>query len=133
MQQDFLNHIWQYRKFDCSDLKTDQGEKLQILHPGHYLQKTDSIFFNAQLLIGSLRWAGSVAVHLKVSDWDQKHERTIANRENVILLVVYEYDAGIILNIPVLELKSYLTQDLIERSQEAGVEKIIKFVTDLWD
>lgn len=134
MQQDFLRHIWQSQQFDCSELKTVQGEPLQILHPGFYLQMTDSDFFNAQLLIGTLRWVGSVAVYPKSSDWNAER---MSVSDNVILLVVHEHDAKVSRNdqaeLPVLELQAYLTPEIVQHSKSTRVKKIIKFVTDLWD
>ncbi|MEW5675025.1 DUF2851 family protein [Flavobacterium enshiense] len=137
MKEDFLRHIWQYRKFDFSELQTVQGEKLQILHTGYCLQITDSVFFNAQLIIGNLRWAGSISVCMKSSDWNLIHCSDVLESDNLILLAVYDHDTAVYrkdkTEIPVLELKHYVTQELVESSLDVRVEKIIKFVTVLWD
>lgn len=130
MQNDFLCHVWQNQHFDFSELRTVQNEMLQVIHTGHCLQMTDSEFFNAQIVIGDLRWAGSVSVCLKSSDLNRASD-------NTILLVVYEHDAVVYRNngfeMPVLELKEYVSTDVVQHSSNANVKKIIKFVTDLWD
>mgnify|MGYP006173589755 FL=1 len=112
MKEDFLHHIWQFKKFDFSNLETVQGEKLTILNSGQYLQKAGPDFFNSQLVIGNQKWAGNVEIHLKSSDWYVHHHENDANYDNVILHVVWEHNTEVFRKdnseIPVLELKSYI-------------------------
>ena len=68
MKEDFLHHLWQFKKFDIANLKTTTGESIQILNSGQYLQLAGPDFFNAQLIIGNQKWAGNVEIHLKSSD-----------------------------------------------------------------
>lgn len=117
MQEDFLHHIWQYRKFAHDQLCTMQGEALQILHPGQYLQQAGPDFFNAQLRIGNQLWAGNVEIHLKSSDWYLHHHQDDPAYHNVILHVVWEYDVEVFRKdnseIPVLELKKYVDTEFL--------------------
>ena len=69
MKEDFLHHVWQFKKFDIANLKTTSGESIQILSSGQYLQLTGPDFFNAQIIIENQKWAGNVEIHLKSSDW----------------------------------------------------------------
>ena len=50
MKEDFLHYVWQYKKFDFSNLKTSNGDLLLILNSGQYLQLSGPDFFNAQII-----------------------------------------------------------------------------------
>ena len=62
--EDFLHYIWKFRLFDKQDLKTNDGENLEIFSAG--IQNLDSgpDFQNARIKIGETIWAGNVEVHL---------------------------------------------------------------------
>src|ERR1044072_4091106 len=95
MKEDFLHYIWRFKKFNVLDLKTVQGEDVTITHSGQYLEQEGPDFFNAQLVIGSQKWAGNVEIHIKSSDWYiHNHERDEAY-DNVILHVVWEHDTEV--------------------------------------
>lgn len=110
MKEDFLHYIWLYKKLDITNLYTSQKEKIEILNFGQYLQTAGPDFFNAQLIIGTQKWAGNIEIHLKSSDWYLHHHESDSNYDNVILHVVWEHDVEIYRKdnseIPVLELKS---------------------------
>lgn len=118
MKEDFLHYVWQFKKFNVLDLKTVQGENIDIINAGQYLQLAGPDFFNAQLIIGDQKWAGNVEIHIKSSDWYvHNHERDEAY-DNVILHVVWEHDTEVFRQdnseIPVLELKNYIAPDTLE-------------------
>lgn len=112
MKEDFLHHVWQFKKFDIANLKTTNGESIQILNSGQYLQLAGPDFFNAQLIIGNQKWAGNVEIHLKSSDWYVHNHEKDSNYDSVILHVVWEYDVPIFRKdnseIPTVELKEYV-------------------------
>jgi len=118
MKEDFLHHIWQFKKFNFSDLETVQGEKLTIINSGQYLQKAGPDFFNSQISIGNQKWAGNVEIHLKSSDWYVHHHEQDTNYDNVILHVVWQHDTEVFRKdnseIPVLELKKYVSKKTLE-------------------
>lgn len=118
MKEDFLHYIWQFKKFNFTNLETVQGESLTILNSGQYLQKAGPDFFNAQISIGNQKWAGNVEIHLKSSDWYVHHHEIDSNYESVILHVVWEHDTEVFRKdnseIPVLELKKYIPKAIIE-------------------
>jgi hypothetical protein len=118
MKEDFLHHIWQFKKFDFSNLETVQAEKLTILNSGQYLQKAGPDFFNSQIIIGNQKWAGNVEIHLKSSDWYVHHHESDENYDNVILHVVWDHDTEVFRKdnseIPVLELKKYVSKKTLE-------------------
>ena len=90
MKEDFLHYVWQYKKFDFSNLTTVSGEIITITNCGNYLQQTGPDFFNAQIVIGNQKWAGNLEIHIKSSDWYLHHHEKDANYDNVILHVVWE-------------------------------------------
>ncbi len=113
MKEDFLHYVWQYKKFDFSNLTTVSGERLTIVNSGQYLQKAGPDFFNAQITIDNQKWAGNVEIHIKSSDWYVHHHEKDENYDSIILHVVWENDAPIFRKdnseIPVLELKQYVS------------------------
>jgi len=117
MKEDFLHYLWKFKKFNTSNLKTTNNQKINILHSGDYLQLAGPDFFNAQLIIDAQKWAGNVEIHLKSSDWYLHHHEKDAAYDNVILHVVWQHDASIYrkdnTEIPTLELKTYVDQETI--------------------
>ncbi|MFV8370389.1 DUF2851 family protein [Flavobacterium sp. LB2R40] len=118
MKEDFLHYLWKFKKFDALNLKTFNNEEITIINVGQYLEVAGPDFFNAQITIGTQKWAGNVEIHLKSSDWYVHHHEQDAGYENVILHVVWEHDVEIFRKnnseIPVLELKNYVEKSTIE-------------------
>lgn len=127
MKEDFLHYVWQFKKFDTLNLKTVQGEDIVVVNTGQYLQLAGPDFFNAQLAIGSQKWAGNVEIHIKSSDWyHHSHEKDTAY-DNVILHVVWEHDTEVFrkdnTEIPVLELKHYVSAETLNNYNNLAVTK----------
>ncbi len=127
MKEDFLHYIWKFKKFDFSDLKTFNGEKINILNSGQYLQLAGPDFFNAQLEINNQKWAGNVEIHIKSSDWYLHNHEKDNNYDSVILHVVWEHDTEIFRKnnseIPVLELKNYVSKETLQNYQSLMLPK----------
>jgi hypothetical protein len=127
VKEDFLHYVWQYKKFDFSNLTTVSGEELTISNCGNYLQQTGPDFFNAQIVIGNQKWAGNVEIHIKSSDWYLHHHEKDANYDNVILHVVWEHDTPVFrkdnTEIPVLELKNNVSNKELEKYQSLICQK----------
>ena len=121
MKEDFLHYVWQYKKFDFSNLTTVSGEMLTISNCGNYLQQSGPDFFNAQIVLGNQKWAGNIEIHIKSSDWYLHHHEKDKNYDNVILHVVWEHDTPVFRKdnseIPVLELKKYILKKDLENYQ----------------
>jgi len=147
MKEDFLHHLWQFKKFDIANLKTTTGEFIQILNSGQYLQLTGPDFFNAQLIIGNQKWAGNIEIHLKSSDWYLHNHEKDSNYDSVILHVVWEHDSPIFrknnTEVPTLELKKHVAlaelnkyQSLITQKSwiycENDISKVDDFVFKNW-
>lgn len=127
MKEDFLHYIWLYKKLDVTSLKTTNNEVLTLLNFGQYLQQSGPDFFNAQIIIANQKWAGNVEIHVKSSDWYVHHHEKDANYENVILHVVWEHDTPVYRKdnseIPVLELKNFVSKEVIHKYQELITQK----------
>ena len=127
MKEDFLHYVWQYKKFDFSNLKTTQNENLTIINSGFYSQLAGPDFFNAQIAIENQKWAGNVEIHIKSSDWYVHHHEKDANYDSVILHVVWEHDTPIFrkdnTEIPVLELQNYISAQELNNYNELAAPK----------
>ncbi len=127
MKEDFLHHVWQFKKFDIAKLKTTNGESIQILNSGQYLQLAGPDFFNAQLIIGNQKWAGNVEIHVKSSDWYIHNHEKDSNYDSVILHVVWEHDIPIFRKdnseFPTLELKEYVALSDLHKYQSLVSQK----------
>jgi hypothetical protein len=147
MKEDFLHYIWRYKKLDFSRLFTTNKESLSVIKVGDYLQLAGPDFFNAQIEIENQKWAGNVEIHVKSSDWYLHHHERDNNYNNVILHVVWEHDSAVFRKdnseIPVLELKNYVSIDLVRQYQklkskktwincENDVKSVPQFVIQNW-
>ncbi|AWA29743.1 DUF2851 domain-containing protein [Flavobacterium magnum] len=117
MKEDFLHYVWRYKKFPLTGLATTSGETLEIFNTGQYLRRSGPDFFNAQIIIGTQRWAGNIEIHLKSSDWYLHHHHHDAAYDGVILHVVWQHDAAIFrkdnTEIPTLELRHHIAPTLL--------------------
>jgi hypothetical protein len=127
MKEDFLHYIWQYKKFDFLDLRTTNNEKLSIIKVGEFTQLAGPDFFNAQIEIDQQKWAGNVEIHIKSSDWYVHNHERDDNYDSVILHVVWEHDAAIFRKdnseIPVLEMKNYVSTTLVQQYEKLKATK----------
>ncbi|MDT8346887.1 MAG: DUF2851 family protein [Flavobacteriaceae bacterium] len=119
MQEAFLHYVWSARKLPLQGLQTQDGQAIELLHPGQYNRHAGPDFFNAQLRIGDQLWAGNVEMHLKASDWYRHGHDTDAAYDNVILHVVWQADASVFINnrstaIPSLELQAVVDENLLQ-------------------
>lgn len=121
MKEDFLHYLWKFKKFDISNLRTSNNETITIVNSGQYLQLAGPDFFNAQIIIDDQKWAGNVEIHVKSSDWYVHNHERDSNYENVILHVVWEHDSEVFrkdnTEIPVLELRNFVSKEMIENYQ----------------
>jgi len=109
MKEDFLHYVWKFQKFDCSNIKTTNGDAVVVFNPGMHNDNSGPDFFNSNISIDGQRWAGNIEIHLKSSHWFAHGHQTDAAYDSVILHVVWEHDAPVFRNdtteIPTLELK----------------------------
>ena len=113
MQEDFLQYVWQHKKFAPIALQTTDNQCVVIKSVGYPNENSGPDFFNAQLYIDDQLWAGNVEIHVKSSDWYVHHHETNSAYDNVILHVVWEHNIEIFRSnntkVPTLELKNIST------------------------
>ncbi|MCC5917345.1 MAG: DUF2851 family protein [Cryomorphaceae bacterium] len=109
MTEDFLHYIWKFRLYDAFSLKTDEGQKIEVLHPGIHNKDAGPDFSHAKVRIGDQLWVGNVEIHVTHSDWDKHGHGSDPAYDNIILHVVYEKDINHLQNVngsfPTLSLK----------------------------
>lgn len=96
MTEAFLQYVWQHRLLE-GPLVTTEGLPVVVERPGELNRDAGPDFLDSRLVIGGLHWAGNVEVHTRASDWNQHGHSDDKAYNNVILHVVYIYDADIIL------------------------------------
>jgi len=147
MQEEFLWHIWKFRLFDNNDLKTTDGDSIQILKVGEHNSDSGPDFFNARIKIGSTTWAGNVEIHVNSSDWKKHFHQKDKAYDNIILHVVNEADIKLHRRkgeeIPTLELKNRIPKNIYGRYLQFKTSKdwipcgkqissVDKFILDNW-
>jgi hypothetical protein len=117
--EELLHYLWQYGLFNTADLHTTDHQPLRIVRPGMHNRHAGPDFFNAQLQINTIMWAGNVEIHIRSSDWLQHRHQEDPAYDKVILHVVWEHDRIILREngdeIPTLELKGRVKKPLLER------------------
>ncbi len=130
MTEAFLHYIWQFQYFDKRNLRTTQGEELQIFQPGIKNVHAGPDFSDARIKVGDLEWRGSVELHINTSGWAEHHHEADAAYERVILHVVWNEDKIITRSdgsiMPTLVLKDRIDTGLWERYRKliTGAESI---------
>lgn len=108
MKEEFLHYLWKYRLF-TTDLKTTEGEEIDVLSPGIHNHNEGPDFSDARLRIGGNLWAGNVEIHINASDWIKHGHHRNPVYDSVILHVVLNNDlkdaTG---NMPVAGISDYI-------------------------
>jgi len=129
MNEDLLQFIWQHKYLLHNQLKTVQGQPIEIIKPGLLNKDAGPDFFNAQIRIDKTLWAGNVEVHIKSSDWHKHGHQKDSAYHNVILHIVWENDEIVLNNqfeeIPTLEMKSLVQTETLQIYQELLLRKSI--------
>ena len=96
--EEFLQYIWENRLFINENLKTQNGESLEIVNVGKRNTDSGPDFFNAKIKIGDTIWVGNIEIHKNSSDWTKHNHQTDKAYNNVILHVVENSDQPIMRN-----------------------------------
>ena len=117
MHESFLYYVWQLQYFEKKDLRTTDGEKVEIIKPGILNTDSGPDFSNAKIKIGDLEWAGTVEIHDKASAWAEHHHDDDKAYDNVVLHVVWQNDKPVFRAdksaMPTLELQQLVNESLI--------------------
>ncbi len=121
MTEAFLQFAWQHGLLD-GPLTTTKGLPVVVERYGELNRDAGPDFFNARIRIGDVQWAGNVEVHVRASDWKAHHHSDDKSYNNVILHVVYIYDADILLEngkeVPTLVVATALPAGVWERYEK---------------
>lgn len=132
MREDLLHFIWKYKRLQLVDMVTGRNEPVSILDTGTPNDGSGPDFFNAKVIIGGQLWAGNVEIHLKSSDWYAHHHESDTNYNNVILHVVWENDCEVFRSdnteIPTLELKDYISKNMLDAYQGLFDKRGVSFI-----
>jgi hypothetical protein len=95
MNEQLLHFVWRNGLFSKSNLKTTDGDRVEIIDPGRYNRDSGPDFLNSRLKIGATEWAGNVEIHYRSSSWyEHKHHHDKAYN-NVILHTVVINDSKV--------------------------------------
>lgn len=118
-KEELLHHIWQYRLFDQSNLKTTHGEPVTVLKPGSVNTDAGPDFTAARLKIGEAEWSGNVEIHVRASDWLKHRHQENPDYSNIILHVVFEDDLNESLGaFSTLLLKPHVSDQILLRYEQ---------------
>lgn len=116
VQEEFLHYLWQWKRFNFTNLQTTNGETIEVLQMGTLNRNAGPDFTHAKIRIGDTLWAGNVEIHIYASDWVKHRHQVDQAYNNVILHVVLEEDQKIFrasgVQIPCLELKGRIPPKL---------------------
>lgn len=64
-----LHYLWKHKIFPLQELRTTDGQQVEVIDPG--LPNTDAgpDFFNAKLKLDGILWVGNVELHDRSSLW----------------------------------------------------------------
>ncbi len=90
-----MQYIWQHRLWPNTDMRTVDGQTVQVIDPGKLNTDSGPDFFNAKIKIDGKLWAGDVEIHVRASDW-HKHEHDGNPAYDSVILHVVDRDDTII-------------------------------------
>lgn len=90
-----LYYAWKHKLFPLTELKTTEGQIIEVIDTG--LQNTNAgpDFFNAKIKIDGILWVGNVEIHHQTSDWFLHGHDKDRNYDSVILHVAEIVDAKV--------------------------------------
>lgn len=92
MKEEFLHYVWKYSLYYADRLRDDEGNVIEVIHPGEYNRDSGPDFFNARIRINETEWAGNVEIHIKASHFETHGHDRDHSFDNVILHVVADND-----------------------------------------
>ena len=90
-----MQYVWQHRLWLPGDMRTRDGQALEVIDPGLLNNDAGPDFFNAKIRIGTEIWAGNIEIHVLASDWHRHGHDADPAYSNVVLHVVDTDDCTI--------------------------------------
>ncbi len=142
MREEYLHYIWKFSLFDFKNLRTSNGEAIEIVNKGTHNTNAGPDFLNARIKIDETLWVGNVELHVKASDWDKHSHQKDSAYDNVILHVVLLDDKQITNSkgncFPTLSLSSRIDlkhyssyQNLVHSKTIIACEKYLPEISEL--
>lgn len=85
--EEILHYVWKFRLFQ-ENLKTTDGQPVEVLDVGLPNTNAGPDFFNAKVKIGDKTWAGNIEIHNSSDDWVKHKHHTDKGYNSVVLHVV---------------------------------------------
>ena len=122
MKENLLHYIWKLKLFLSKNLRTINGEIIEIISVGTENFNSGPDFLNAKIRINNQLWVGNVEIHINSSNWYAHNHETDENYDAVILHVVWEDDIEIFRKtgevVATFELKNYISKDLLNKYEQ---------------
>jgi len=127
-----LQQIWARREFDGSNLVTQEGRRVEVIHPGRWNSLGGPDFKDARIRfdLGPVQ-SGDVELHLHAAGWRQHGHATDAAYDRVLLHVVLFPEAAAppavaagARPLPTLALLPHLHHALEEYAAESAIESL---------
>lgn len=93
--EQLLHYTWKLKLFPLKELRTLDGQLVEVIDPGKLNHDAGPDFMNAKIWIGGTMWAGNVEIHDKSSDWYVHGHDKNSDYDNVILHVAKEIDTEV--------------------------------------
>lgn len=93
--EQLLHYAWKHKLYGLHDLRTTEGQTIEIIDPGLANIHAGPDFFNAKIKINGVLWVGNVEIHEHSSDWFRHGHHTDYNYDSVILHVASDIDATV--------------------------------------
>ncbi|MFP3599432.1 DUF2851 family protein [Chryseobacterium sp. SIMBA_029] len=126
MTEKLLQYLWNYKVFKHFDFKDIEGNSVEILEFGKWNSDAGPDFLTGKIKFNNVILAGNIELHVKASDWIFHNHSTDPNYKNIILHVVFHNDTSIdeftINNIPTLELKDYIDENILWKYEKLSGE-----------
>lgn len=87
--EQLLHYIWKFRLFQ-KDLKTTNGQSIEVIDPGTLNTDAGPDFFNSKIKVGNKVWVGNVEIHQSSDDW-YKHKHDTNKSYNTVILHIVEH------------------------------------------
>ncbi|MEP7237422.1 MAG: DUF2851 family protein [Ferruginibacter sp.] len=118
MTERLLQYIWQFQYYNVAGLLTEEGETLQVIHPGTFNTNQGPDFTDAKIKIDNTIWAGSIELHINATDWKNHKHSGDKHYKNVILHVIWKHDVNLNLPFSTLVLEDKVPKFLLNRYNE---------------
>ncbi|QOW11354.1 DUF2851 family protein [Kaistella flava (ex Peng et al. 2021)] len=119
MNEKLLQYLWNFKIFKSFDFIDVEGNELEILDFGRWNFDSGPDFLFGKIKTNDLVIAGNIELHVKSSDWIFHKHSGNPEFKNIIAHVVFIHDVEIEefknKNIPTLELKDYIDENMLSK------------------